>query len=72
MEWRPNREYRSRGDRERELDTRPPAIKVPGWVLYVALGIVAVYLLVSAKWIALAIFAGLTLAGLIVQKFAAN
>jgi len=41
-------------------------------VLYVALGIVAVYLLVSAKWIALAIFAGLTLAGLIVQKFAAN
>jgi hypothetical protein len=40
--------------------------------VYVALGIVAVYLLASAKWIAFAIFAGLTLGGLLVQKVAAN
>jgi hypothetical protein len=72
VDWRRTPGHRSRAERERELGARPQTVKLPRWLLYVALGIVAAYLLARTEWVALAVFAGLTLAGLLVQKLAAD
>ena len=62
--------YRSRADRLRELDQRKPAATVPRWLLYVVFVAVAVYLLARAEFVAAAVFAALTVIGLLVQRFA--
>jgi hypothetical protein len=67
MEWRRNPTHRSVDERERELASR--SVTIPNWLWYVALGVVAVVLVASAHYGAAAISAGLTVLGLLVQKF---